>query len=82
MKLILLGFKPEIKIDRRPIDEFLGRIDKPIKEYCEEENFDYNTFMKIYNNDMSVTIKELVDFANFAVMPFGQFLIVRDEELF
>lgn len=80
MKITLLGFEPKITINKQPIDEFLNWIGEPIENYCKEENFDYNTFKKIYNNDPSVTIKELVEFAEFAVMPFEQFLTLSNGE--
>ena len=33
------------------------------KEYCKQFDFDYKLFKKIYNNDLSVTLRDLIRFA-------------------
>ena len=33
------------------------------KEYCKQFDFDYKLFKKIYNSDLSVTLRDLIRFA-------------------
>ena len=34
-----------------------------MEEYCKNFDFDYDLFLKIYNNDLSVTLRDLIRFA-------------------
>lgn len=45
------------------LDELLSSVNKTAEEYCKSFNFDYNLFLKIYNNDLSVTLRDLIRFS-------------------
>ena len=45
------------------LDDLLQSVGKTAEEYCAGFNFDYELFLKIYNNDLSVTIRDLIRFA-------------------
>ena len=45
------------------LDEILMTTHMNWKQYCTSLNFDYNLFLKIYNNDLSVRLCDLIKFA-------------------
>lgn len=44
------------------LDELLKSVEKTAEEYCKSFKFDYELFKKIYNNDLSVTLRDLIRF--------------------
>lgn len=52
-----------IFINSNFLDEVLMSTHMDWKEYCTSFHFDYNLFLKIYNNDLSVTLQDLIKFA-------------------
>ena len=58
------------------LDELLVSVGKTAQEYCESFDFDYNLFLKIYNTDLSVTLKDLIRFANVFQIDMQELLII------
>lgn len=58
------------------LDELLKSVDKTAQEYCESFDFDYNLFLKIYNNDLSVTLRDLIKFAHVFQIDMQNLLII------
>ena len=45
------------------LDELVMSTHYTWEQYCASLDFDYNLFLKIYNNDLSVTLRDLIKFA-------------------
>ena len=45
------------------LDELVMSTHYTWEQYCASFDFDYNSFLKIYNNDLSVTLRDLIKFA-------------------
>ena len=65
-----------IYINSRFIDKLLKSANKTAQEYCEKFEFDYNLFLRIYNNDLSVTLRDLILFAQVFQIDMQEILII------
>ena len=74
--LVVLDTHPQFIIQKEPIDIFLKFEKCSAEEYCETINFDYELFKKVYNNDLSLSIKELISFANAFNLTLREFVVV------
>ena len=45
------------------LDNILTTMNMTAEEYCKSINFDYNQFMRVYNNDLSLTLREIIKFS-------------------
>ena len=62
--LIISSFNdPQIIIDKQAIKDALSYGGFSFKEQCKRRNFDYKLFNRVYNNDLTITLKELIEFA-------------------
>ncbi|MFQ6724084.1 MAG: hypothetical protein ACLRFE_01945 [Clostridia bacterium] len=58
------------------LDKVLIATNKDWEQYCASFDFDYNLFLKIYNNDLSVTLRELIKFATIFQIDMQNLLII------
>jgi len=58
------------------IDELLKSLGLTAEQYCEREGFDYAKFQKIYNNDLSVTLRDLNKFSETFQIDMQNLLII------
>jgi len=58
------------------IDELLKGLGLTAEEYCKREQFDYEKFQKIYNNDLSVTLRDLNKFCETFQIDMQNLLII------
>ncbi len=74
--LIILDNFPDLIINQEEIDGVLKWSGCTHKEYCERVGFDYDIFERIYNNDRSVTIEQLISFAECLHRPLRDFVCI------
>lgn len=74
--LVLLGILPEFIINKEAIDDALKWNEETHKEYCERVGFDYELFERVYNNDLSITIEQLISFADCLNRPLRDFVAI------
>ena len=74
--LVLLGIIPEFIINKEAVDEILKYTGNTHKEHCEKVKFDYELFERIYNNDLTVTIEQLISFADCLNRPLRDFICI------
>ena len=65
-----------IFIDSDFLDKFLIKTNLDWEEYCANLDFDYNLFLKIYNNDLSVTLRDLIKFSTTFQIDMQDLLII------
>ena len=65
-----------IFIDSDFLDKFLITTNLDWEEYCANLDFDYNLFLKIYNNDLSVTLRDLIKFSTTFQIDMQDLLII------
>ena len=74
--LIVLDGIPDLIINKEEIDAVLKWSGCTHKEYCERVGFDYKLFERVYNNDLSITIQELISFADCLNLPLRNFVTI------
>lgn len=74
--LVILDRVARLIVIKEAVDNILKWTEQTHKEYCEMVGFDYDLFEKIYNNDLSVTIEELISFADCLHIPLRDFVII------
>jgi len=74
--LVVMDLIPRFIIDQKAIDLNIGFAGWSAEEFCKRRNFDYKLFNRIYNNDLSITIEELIQFAKVCEMPLREFVII------
>ena len=65
-----------IVISKQAIDNALSYGGYSHEENCKKHDFDYNLFKRIYNNDLSVTLNELIIFARKFQLILSEFIIL------
>ncbi|MBQ7797545.1 MAG: hypothetical protein IJ371_00295 [Clostridia bacterium] len=75
--LIVSSFSnPNIIINKEEIDNALCYGGLSFEEKCKRNNFDYELFKRIYNNDLNVTLKELIKFSRTFEIALSDFVIL------
>ncbi|MBQ3502284.1 MAG: hypothetical protein IJA72_01290 [Clostridia bacterium] len=74
--LVVSGIIPEFIINKEAIDDILIWSECTHKQYCERVGFDYGLFERVYNNDLSITIEQLISFADCLNRPLRDFVAI------
>lgn len=74
--LVISSFNTnEIIINKEAIDDSIyGGYSH--QEYCERIGFDYELFKKIYNNDLTITLEQLISFSKAYRIALREFVIL------
>ena len=46
------------------------------EEYCERVGFDYELFKRIYNNDLTITLEQLISFSKAYRIALNEFVVL------
>lgn len=74
--LVLMGNEPQFIINTEPLDEVLRWDSMSAQKYCEINKLDYQLFKKVYNNDLTITIEELIMVAQAFGLSLREFVVV------
>lgn len=74
--LVSENFRTRLFINKQAIDDALMYGGLSHKEQCEIHKFDYELFKRIYNNDLNVTVKELMSFGHVFGLYLAEFVIL------
>ena len=67
---------PEIIINKQAIKYALSYGGFTFEENCKRRNFDYELFNRVYNNDLTITLQELIKFAKAFEISLSDFVIL------
>ena len=76
MLIISSNNDSQIIIDKQAIKDALSYGGFSFKENCQRKNFDYKLFNRVYNNDLTITLKELMEFAKVFKIALCDFVIL------
>ena len=67
---------PQIIIDKQAIKNALSYGGFSFEENCQRRNFDYELFNRVYNNDLTITLNDLIKFANVFQIALNEFVML------